>query len=731
MITTSRTLVLGLLAGAGISQQYEWRTTTVFGLGTGTALASDEQRARTVMVRGSETWEWDGAVWRLRVASNPMGSRALPGFAYDRNRNVTVLFAGQTLGGNLADTWEWDGASWTAVNTANRPSWRWYGPMVYDAARQHILLSGGSAAGGAVNDTWIYDGTDWTQLSPVNSPTSHQRHTLAYDEARAVVVLFGGLDINGAFLAETWEWDGIDWTRRLPAASPLARHNHAMAYDAVRDRTFVFGGGGSAGTLADTWQWDGSNWTPIATGQPAPSTGVFYAMAFDRGREQMVLPESTSGGADTWTFDGTQWRITTLAETPGGRDGHVFAHDLERGESLMFGGQPPFQVTAETWLHRAGAWRQAFPITSPTLRSEPAVAWDPVGREILMFGGFGPSALDETWLWTGSDWQPRTPASSPPPRASAAMAGDLLRNRVVLFGGDTGGGLLGDTWEWDGSTWSQRNPATLPPPREGHAMSFDPVRGVTVMFGGGDFLLPPVLGDHWEWNGTNWTPFTGTRPAARGGHGLVFDADSQTTVMTGGFFHFTIAVPIGHNDVWEFDGVQWAQRTVSGPQPAPRRFMRAAHDPATRRTLVYGGDANSDTWLMGPVSSAAVTPYGTGCPGSFGVPELRPRGQPLVGNQGFRIQVSSLAPGAFAALGFGVMATNVTLPGGCLALVDRPIAVGTRADTRGSATFPLPLPNHPVLQGLDLFVQTATIDSAGPVAGLFALSSGIQITIDR
>ena len=35
------------------------------------------------------------------------------------------------------------------------------------------------------------------------------------------------------------------------------------------------------------------------------------------------------------------------------------------------------------------------------------------------------------------------------------MAFDAARSVVVLFGGDSDSELLGDTWEWDGSQWTR------------------------------------------------------------------------------------------------------------------------------------------------------------------------------------------------------------------------------------------------------------------------------------
>src|SRR5262249_39673365 len=90
--------------------------------------------------------------------------------------------------------------------------------------------------------------------------------------------------------------------------------------------------------------------------------------------------------------------------------------------------------------------------------------------------------LNDTWEWDGTQWTQRTPASSPSARSDHAMAFDESRGRVVLFGG--GFGILNDTWEWDGSTWLQRSPPAAPPPRARQALAYDSTRAQALLFGG-------------------------------------------------------------------------------------------------------------------------------------------------------------------------------------------------------------------------------------------------------
>ena len=197
-------------------------------------------------------------------------------------------------------------------------------------------------------------------------------------------------------------------------------------------------------------------------------------MAYDSDREVTVL----FGGADgpdgrindgTWEWDGTNWTKLSLPEGPSTRTGHAMVYDAARRVTLLFGGQ---ELTT--------------------------------GR-----------VLDDTWAWNGAHWERVSPGSSPSARTDHAMAFDSRRGLVTLFGGcdqpqgcDDSKPGPAETWEWNGTTWSLVSPAISPPPRYGAGMTYDSARGITVMFGGTAPVFGPAgpisLTDTWEWNGSTW-----------------------------------------------------------------------------------------------------------------------------------------------------------------------------------------------------------------------------------
>ncbi len=68
------------------------------------------------------------------------------------------------------------------------------------------------------------------------------------------------------------------------------------------------------------------------------------------------------------------------------------------------------------------------------------------------------------------------------------------------------------------------------------------------------------------------------------------------------------------DDTWEFDGTDWAQRTVTGP---PYRSTTMAYDPVRHQAVIYGGEGDEiygDTWAWSGTEWAQVDQGGSGPP---------------------------------------------------------------------------------------------------------------------
>ena len=128
-------------------------------------------------------------------------------------------------------------------------------------------------------------------------------------------------------------------------------------------------------------------------------------------------------------------------------------------------------------------WERVMHAASPSFRSGAAMAYDPVRRRSVLFGGAGDRRnVGDTWEWDGLAWSLATPTNSPSVRYWPAMVYDSARRHMLLFGGSSSTGQpLADTWVWDGASWTQVTPATFPTAGYGHAMVFDITSGRTLL----------------------------------------------------------------------------------------------------------------------------------------------------------------------------------------------------------------------------------------------------------
>lgn len=129
-------------------------------------------------------------------------------------------------------------------------------------------------------------------------------------------------------------------------------------------------------------------------------------------------------------------------------------------------------------------------------------------------------------------------------------------------------------------------------------------------------------------------------------------------------------------------------------------------------------------------SNADVTLVGAGCPAAA-APGLLTAGLPTVGNSGFAFMISGTQPNLAAALFWAPTADPVgtvvasmgcrlhlDLPG-TLALLNvglNPLQVG-QAGLSGVATFPVPIPNDPALDGFSAAFQGLLVDPNGAPTG--------------
>ena len=270
------------------------------------AMAFDRVRGETVLfggqdARADQTWLFDGSRWTERLPALTPPERYLHAMVFDEARERVLLFGGSAYRSRVivrrSDTWEWDGTTWLQLHPATAPLARGGHGLVYDRARRHALLFGGYDENFVyLDDTWVWDGTNWNPQQPASRPPGRVCR-MVYDGDRQRTVLFGGRNAAGQ-LSDTWEWDGTTWSERQPANVPQMFDEFwlpALHYDEARQRTVLHGM--AASRQMETWEWDGVDWQQRAG--PQPPFRIRQAATFDAVRERGVMFGSLN---ETWLY---------------------------------------------------------------------------------------------------------------------------------------------------------------------------------------------------------------------------------------------------------------------------------------------------------------------------------------------------------------------------------------------------------------------------------------------
>jgi hypothetical protein len=595
-------------------------------------------------VLDQDTWEWSPATgkWTNRtLATNVPDARSGAAMAYDSDHAKIIMFGGRAGSGyNLEDTWEWDPTTgaWTDVSAGTRPPARSQHAMVYEKSSGKVLLFGGgrsdtkSVDGTGISlsfdDTWEYDpvAKTWAQRTVTAAPSKRNDSAMVWDATRKKAVLFGGMmiDIAGATgvpKQDTWEWDPAagTWTERTAGgAKPTQRYGHSMAFDGTRNKVLLFGGldMGTGMAKSDVWEWDPTSgaWSQRMTGteSDAPTGRLFASMVSDDARDRMLVV----AGATANGISGT---------------GGKYYPDAGMLLDLRWTPMPSREVWELDPVKPAFTNRTP-PLGAPSLRYNQAMAFNPSTGKTCVFGGsdsWSGQMLNDYWEWDGTTWTQVPTTGSPSPRAYAAMAYDPVRKSLILFGGvNNETGQSAETWELTSAAkWVQLTPATSPAPRMGQGMVTDTTRNKILMFGGLPYITGPIftnpeMNDVWEWDGAtaNWTdrtpPATSNVPLGREFPALSYDQGRQKLFLYDGFNYGSAATAFSE---WDPITGGWAQRSTQDYDLTPTYNALVAYDSIRRRHVIIGQGTNTfgtqDTWeadTLGPtwyVRSVTAAPF--------------------------------------------------------------------------------------------------------------------------
>ena len=295
-----------------------------------------------------DTWFGDGTSWRQVAAAGP-SARYGASLAFDPDRDVFVLFGGQTRQGSSDETWTWNGTRWTLMSPAHRPPARRSAAMAYDPPLHVVLLYGGlvpdKAEGVESADTWAWDGADWKHIDTTSKgpgPRNGAVMVSTYDG----VLLFGGHVGNLQYFGDVWAFDGSAWKRVDIDPTPPGRADAAVIWSPLDRSLLVFGGlglragagpGNLGEPLADAWSMTNGTWTRLPASGPPPTSDAGAVWDPQRNRQLvmfgMVCPNPTNA---VWGWTGATWSRDPNPPVPA-RWGAAIAQDDERA-TLVFGG---------------------------------------------------------------------------------------------------------------------------------------------------------------------------------------------------------------------------------------------------------------------------------------------------------------------------------------------------------------------------------------------------------
>src|SRR4030081_851691 len=168
-------------------------------------------------------------------------------------------------------------------------------------------------------------------VTPVASNGAVDSYPSAPQVSSAAAAFLGnGIYGNALLLSgpDTWYWDGAVWHHANARISDWPRT--PSVYDPALKKSVVLTNG-ETGAPVGTWAWSGTGWSNLQTSPPG-ETGPSL-LGYHAGAQQLVAVVNA-----TWLFDGTNWVSAGGLDSPQIRRGTVLVYDPLTRQLLLFGG---------------------------------------------------------------------------------------------------------------------------------------------------------------------------------------------------------------------------------------------------------------------------------------------------------------------------------------------------------------------------------------------------------
>lgn len=470
----------------------------------------------SIRSKWNDTWSLDlsGATgWSLLASTAPFPGRAAHAAICDTRRDRMVVFGGLDSGGTRGDLWalSFTDRIWREIvpaDTTHAPA-RYAHSAIYDDVTDRMLILGGPPTAGC----WTFSlrSSEWSRVEAPAAPLERVSHTATYDPVGRRMIVFGGSWIDPR-LGDAWAYqlDAGIWSQVILAnRPPRGRAGHVAIYDPVRQRMIIQGGYNAECEcfFSDTWQLSLGQrpvWSPLVTVGPGPVARAGHVAVYDPAGDRMIIfggeekceegEYCSRPGNDAWALSlGTAtpaWSpLSPTGEPPSVRSGATAVYDPVGQRMVVYGGFDFYTITADVWaleLSGSPAWTPLTPGgVWPGARVGHSAMYEPVGQQMVVFGGFGGGnetlALD---LAGAPTWRVLVPSSAgdpglPPPRWDHSAVYDPIEGRMLLYGYDGYTGQNNDSWALTfgpAPSWSRVALSNSPPyGRVDHAAVYDPV----------------------------------------------------------------------------------------------------------------------------------------------------------------------------------------------------------------------------------------------------------------
>ncbi|MBI5838192.1 MAG: T9SS type A sorting domain-containing protein [Candidatus Eisenbacteria bacterium] len=416
----------------------------------------------------NDLWQLDLATmtWsRITSSGAPAEGRAGHIAAVRPSDERMFVTGGHGLRSAWKDTYSYNfmSAQWESLGTLGEPPWADEGACGTMLKNLLVEFGGRSRfAPGESNDFHRLNlfTFDWSQVDTV--PSERYDHVAFRDPVGELFHVFGGVHA-GSPAGDLWRLNGAtdSWLRIDTPTAPSARSGSCVSVDSIGRHAYLFGGDAGTSLRRDTWSYsfDSLTWNPVNVNR-FPPRRKFAAMVADFEDRKMWMfgGYGTAGPlGDLWCFspDSAKWDSIPAPEGPGARYLTSLTYDPIRRELLVFGGSNDTTALGDLWAFSVDSltWRRQLQVGTwwPASREGHSAVMDLENQMVVHGGAPSPSAapIQDTWMYDPHwrVWNP-VPLTSPPAPARwrHAATWNPVNRRMRVFGGLVPSGPLNDLW---------------------------------------------------------------------------------------------------------------------------------------------------------------------------------------------------------------------------------------------------------------------------------------------